>query len=71
MNKQFNLQKKYQECKQNISNYFLEYYFKEKISRIEKEGRFKIFNNPTLMDKWGEAVFQLWRYYPRSLGYQR
>ena len=55
MNKQFDLQKRYQECRQNMSNYFLEYYFKEKISQIEKEGRFKMFNNPTLMDKWGEA----------------
>ena len=55
MIKQFDLQKRYQECRQNMSNYFLEYYFKEKISQIEKEGTIKMFNNPTLMDKWGEA----------------
>ena len=55
MNKQFNLQKKYQECKQNMSNYFLEYYFRKETSQIKKEGKFKMFNNPTLMDKWGEA----------------
>ena len=55
MIKQSDLQKKYQECRQNMSNYFLEYYFKEKISQIDKEGRFKMFNNPTLMNKWGEA----------------
>ncbi len=34
MIKQFDLQKKHQEYRQNMSNYFLEYYFKEKISHF-------------------------------------
>ena len=55
MIKQFDLQKRYQECRQNMSNYFLEYYFRKETSQIKKEGKFKMFNNPTLMDKWGEA----------------
>jgi len=55
MIKQSDLQKKYQECRQNMSNYFLEYYFRKETSQIKKEGKFKMFNNPTLMDKWGEA----------------
>ncbi len=55
MKKQFNFQKKIQEYKKNMANYFLEYYFKKKTSQIEKEGKFKMFNNPILMDKWGET----------------
>ena len=53
--KLYDLRKKYRECKKNIANYFLEYYFRKETSQIKKERKFKIFNNPTLMDKWGEA----------------
>nr|WP_314247157.1 ADP-ribosyltransferase [Capnocytophaga leadbetteri] len=55
MMKLYDLRKKYRECKKNIANYFLEYYFRKETSQIKKERKFKIFNNPTLMDKWGEA----------------
>lgn len=55
MMKLYNLRRKFRELKKNIANYFLEYYFRKETSQIKKEGRFKIFNNPTLMDKWGEA----------------
>jgi hypothetical protein len=53
--KLYDLRKKYRECKKNIANYFLEYYFRKETSQIKKKRKFKIFNNPTLMDKWGEA----------------
>lgn len=55
MMKLYNLRRKFRELKKNIANYFLEYYFRKETSQIKKEGRFKMFNNPTLMDKWGEA----------------
>ena len=40
----------------NISNYLLEKCFQIKISQINAEGKYKIFNNPIIMNKWGQEA---------------